>query len=83
MTTPEAQLFSAKLEDQAFKAAFEAADQAGRQALLDQAGLKISLQEANAVFAELSGELSDEEMSKAAGGGFGFDRGDPEDPPTP
>ncbi len=67
-----AQLFLNKLQDPAFRAAFEAADAAGRQRLLDQAGLLISLKEAETIFADLSGELSEADLEKAAGGDYGI-----------
>ena len=69
-----AQLFAAKLEDPAFRAAFEAASAEERQKLLDKAGLHIPLKEAEAIFDELSGSVSEEELDKAAGGGYGFVR---------
>lgn len=72
-----AQLFTAKLEDAAFAAAFEGALSAERQKLLDKAGLKISLQEAEAIFTELAESLSEDELEKAAGGDAGIIR-----PPT-
>ncbi len=63
--TTDSELFAAKLADAAFRAAFEAADAARRQKLLAEAGLHLPLAEAEAI---LSGELSEAELEKAAGG---------------
>ena len=70
--TTNAQLFLTKLEDPAFNAAFKAASAAGRQKLLDQAGLHIPLAEAEAILADLTGELSEADLQSAAGGGAGI-----------
>ncbi len=67
-----AQLFLNKLQEPAFRAAFETADTSGRQRLLDQAGLLIPLQEAEAIFANVSGEISETDLEKAAGGDYGI-----------
>ena len=67
-----AQQFLAKLQNPAFRAAFEIASAQERQNLLAQAGLLISLKEAEAIFQDLSGEISVEEMDKVAGGGGGI-----------
>jgi len=61
----DSELFAAKLTDAAFRAAFEAADAAGRQKLLAEAGLHLPLAEAEAI---LSGELSEADLEMAAGG---------------
>jgi hypothetical protein len=72
-----AQLFIEKLEDAAFAIAFEAASTPERQKLLDKAGLQIPLKEAEAIFAEMSESLSEDELERAAGGDAGITR-----PPT-
>jgi hypothetical protein len=75
----QAQLFTAKLEDAAFAVAFEAASATERQKLLDKAGLQIPLKEAEAIFAEMDGSLSEEDLERAAGGDAGITR-PPADP---
>ena len=69
MTTP-AQIFTAKLEDPAFRDAFEAAPAEERQKLLDRERLSIPLKEAEAIFADLSDSLSEEELGNVSGGLF-------------
>ena len=77
MTTQEAQQLVEKFKDQAFQDAFGAADAAGRQALLNKAGLKITLSEAEAIFQQVTGEIGDEDLGKAVGGGAGIFRPKP------
>jgi hypothetical protein len=70
--TTNAEQFMTKLEDMAFKAAYEAADAAGRMKMLSQAGLgSISLVEAEGILADFSGELDESDLKNAAGGGAG------------
>ena len=77
MTTQNAQLFIAKLKDQAFQDTFGAATAAGRQELLNKAGLTIPLAEAEALYQETTGEIGDEDLGKAVGGGAGIYRPKP------
>jgi hypothetical protein len=70
--TTNAQQFLARLEDPAFRAAFEVASTQERQNLLTKAGLLISLKEAEAIFQDVAGELSLEDLEKAAGGDAGI-----------
>ena len=63
--------FMTRLEDQAFKAAFESAEADGRQKLLEQAGLGLSLAEAEAILANLSSELGEDDLQSVAGGNAG------------
>ncbi|MFM8321265.1 MAG: hypothetical protein ACKOC5_10150 [Chloroflexota bacterium] len=76
--TTNAQLFLDQLQAPAFRDAFESADASGRQKLLDQAGLLIPLKEAEAIFADLTGEISEADLQQAAGGGYGITLPPPE-----
>jgi hypothetical protein len=80
METPEAQMFIARLEDQAFYAAFEAGGPEERKELLAKAGLLMQLEDAEAIFQELTGELNEEDLGKVVGGGAGFVRPEPVPP---
>ena len=74
MMTDEVKAFLAKLEDEAFRAAFESAATAEAKArLLAEAGLSIAVEEAEEV---LKGEweLSDEDVEGVAGGDAGVIR---------
>ncbi len=80
MSAEQVQAFLKMLEDEKFRAAFEAATPEAKQALLTQAGLAIPLQEAEAA---LKGEreLSEQELGKIAGGDEGVVRWPPPPPP--
>ena len=68
--TTHAQSFLWMLEDPNFWAAFEAAAAEERQCLLSQAGLLLSLREANAIFSDLCYGLNKAEGQTAAAGYF-------------
>ena len=71
MSAEQVQAFLKWIEDAKLRAAFQAATPEARRAMLEKAGLKIPLEEAEAA---LKGEreLADQELDKAAGGGIGF-----------
>lgn len=63
-----AQLFLVKLKDSAFRSAFEKADSTGRELLLSQNGLFLSLKDAEAIFCDVTGEISEADLTNIAGG---------------
>ena len=71
MSAEQVQAFLKLLEDEKFRAGFQAATPEARRAMLIQAGLDIPLEEAEAA---LKGEreLADQELDKVAGGDIGF-----------
>jgi predicted ribosomally synthesized peptide with nif11-like leader len=67
--------FLKKMEDEAFRAAFEGATTPeAKEGVLAEAGLDISVAEAEAAL----GELSEEELDQVAGGGAGVIRYPPD-----
>jgi predicted ribosomally synthesized peptide with nif11-like leader len=67
MSAEQVQAFLKMLEDQKFRAAFQAATPEARRAMLIKAGLDIPLEQA---LAAMKGEreLAEEELDKVAGG---------------
>ena len=69
------EVFLSKMEDEAFRAAFEgAATPEAKASVLAEAGLDISVEEAETAL----GELSDEDLDQVAGGGAGVIRYPPD-----
>ncbi len=80
MNADQVQEFLKMAEDQNFRARFEAATSTVRSEILKQAGLSISVAEAEAV---LKGEreLSEQDLDQVAGGDAGIIRYPPPPPP--
>ncbi len=81
MNTDQMQKFLKMAEDQDFRARFEAATSTVRSDILKQAGLGISVAEAEAA---LKGEreLSERDLDQVAGGDAGVIRYPPPPPPS-